>query len=69
MSYLVLESFSRVHLRDSWGPGGYLEKRGMIPMPENEREFFKRMQKKYLSQNYNIFKKVGVEDTHLYDIF
>ena len=27
---------------DSWGPGGYLEERGMIPMPESEREFFKR---------------------------
>ena len=27
---------------DSWGPGGYLEERGMIPMPENEREFFKK---------------------------
>ena len=27
---------------DSWGPGGYLEARGMIPMPENEREFFKK---------------------------
>ncbi len=26
----------------SWGPGGYLEERGMIPMPENEREFFKK---------------------------
>ena len=27
---------------DSWGPEGYLEERGMIPMPENEREFFKK---------------------------
>ena len=27
---------------DTWGPGGYLEERGMIPMPENEREFFKK---------------------------
>ena len=27
---------------DSWGPGGYLEERGMIPMPENEREFFRK---------------------------
>ena len=27
---------------DSWGPGGYLEERGIIPMPENEREFFKK---------------------------
>ena len=27
---------------DAWGPGGYLEERGMIPMPENEREFFKK---------------------------
>ena len=27
---------------DSWSPGGYLEERGMIPMPENEREFFKK---------------------------
>ena len=27
---------------DSWGPGGYLEERGMIPMPESEREFFKK---------------------------
>ena len=27
---------------DSWGPGGYLEERGMIPMTENEREFFKK---------------------------
>ena len=27
---------------DSWGPGGYLEERGMIPMPKNEREFFKK---------------------------
>ena len=26
----------------TWGPGGYLEERGMIPMPENEREFFKK---------------------------
>ena len=27
---------------DAWGPGGYLEERGMIPMPESEREFFKK---------------------------
>ena len=32
-----LEEFTS---EDSWGPGGYLEERGMIPMPENEREFF-----------------------------
>ena len=34
-----LEEFTS---EDSWGPGGYLEERGMIPMPENEREFFKK---------------------------
>ena len=34
-----LEEFTS---EDSWGPGGYLEERGMIPMPESEREFFKR---------------------------
>ena len=27
---------------DAWGPDGYLEERGIIPMPENEREFFKK---------------------------
>ena len=34
-----LEEFTS---EDSWGPGGYLEERGMIPMPEKEREFFKK---------------------------
>ena len=34
-----LEEFTS---EDSWGPGGYLEERGMIPMPENERDFFKK---------------------------
>ena len=34
-----LEEFTS---EDSWGPGGYLEERGMIPMPESEREFFKK---------------------------
>ena len=39
-------------------------------MPENEREFFKKNAEEIiLSQNYNIYKKVGVKDTHLYDIF
>ena len=33
---------------DSWGPGGYLEERGMIPMPENEREFFKKNAKEII---------------------
>ena len=27
---------------DTWGPDGYLEERGMIPMLESEREFFKK---------------------------
>ena len=27
---------------DTWGPDGYLEERGMIPMPESERELFKK---------------------------
>ena len=26
---------------DTWGPGGYLEERGMIPMPDEERAKFK----------------------------
>ena len=34
-----LEEFTS---EDTWGPDGYLEERGMIPMPENEREFFKK---------------------------
>ena len=25
---------------DTWGPGGYLEERGMIPMPDEERAKF-----------------------------
>ena len=39
-------------------------------MPENEREFFKKNAEEIipLTKLY-IFKKVGVEDTHLYDIF
>lgn len=27
---------------DTWGPDGYLEERGIIPMPESERELFKK---------------------------
>ena len=27
---------------DSWAPGGYLEERGLIPMPESERAQFKK---------------------------
>jgi len=27
---------------DSWGPDGYLEERGLIPMPEDERDKFKK---------------------------
>jgi phosphate transport system substrate-binding protein len=34
-----LEEFTS---EDTWGPDGYLEERGMIPMPENERKFFKK---------------------------
>ena len=25
---------------DTWGPGGYLEERGLIPMPDVERQKF-----------------------------
>ena len=25
---------------DAWGPGGYLEERGLIPMPDIERQKF-----------------------------
>ena len=31
---------------DSWGPGGYLEERGMIPCQKMKESFSKRMQKK-----------------------
>ena len=37
----IREFLAEYTSEDSWGPGGYLEERGMIPMPENEREFFK----------------------------
>ena len=38
----IREFLEEYTYEDSWGPGGYLEERGMIPMPENEREFFKK---------------------------
>ena len=38
----IREFLAEYTSEDSWGPGGYLEERGMIPMPESEREFFKR---------------------------
>ena len=38
----IREFLAECTSEDSWGPGGYLEERGMIPMQENEREFFKR---------------------------
>ena len=38
----IREFLAECTSEDSWGPGGYLEERGMIPMPENEREFFKK---------------------------
>ena len=38
----IREFLAEYTSEDSWGPGGYLEERGMIPMQENEREFFKR---------------------------
>ena len=39
----IREFLAEYTSEDSWGPGGYLEERGMIPMPENEREFFKKI--------------------------
>ena len=38
----IREFLAEYTSEDSWGPGGYLEERGMIPMPKNEREFFKK---------------------------
>ena len=38
----IREFLAEYTSEDSWGPGGYLEERGMIPMPENEREIFKK---------------------------
>ena len=38
----IREFLAEYTSEDSWGPGGYLEERGMIPMPESEREFFKK---------------------------
>ena len=38
----IREFLAEYTSEDSWGPGGYLEERGMIPMPENERSFFKK---------------------------
>ena len=38
----IREFLAEYTSEDSWGPGGYLEERGMIPMPENEREFFRK---------------------------
>ena len=38
----IREFLAEYTSEDTWGPGGYLEERGMIPMPENEREFFKK---------------------------
>ena len=38
----IREFLAEYTSEDSWGPGGYLEERVMIPMPENEREFFKK---------------------------
>ena len=32
----IREFLAEYTSEDSWGPGGYLEERGMIPMPENE---------------------------------
>ena len=40
-----LEEFTS---EDAWGPEGYLEERGMIPMPENERDFFKKSAEKII---------------------
>ena len=34
---------------DTWGPDGYLEERGMIPMPESERELFKKNAQEIIS--------------------
>ena len=28
---------------DTWGPGGYLEERGMIPMPDEEEQSLEQM--------------------------
>ena len=38
----IREFLAEYTSEDTWGPGGYLEERGMIPMPENERECFKK---------------------------
>ena len=38
----IREFLAEYTSEDSWGPGGYLEERGMIPMPKNERKFFKK---------------------------
>ena len=38
----IREFLAEYTSEDSWGPGGYLEERGMIPMPEIEREFFRK---------------------------
>ena len=38
----IREFLAEYTAEDSWGPGGYLEERGMIPMPEIEREFFRK---------------------------
>ena len=38
----IREFLAEYTSEDSWGPGGDLDERGMIPMPENEREFFKK---------------------------
>ena len=38
----IREFLAEYTSEDSWGPGGYLEERGMIPMLENERELFKK---------------------------
>ena len=38
----ISEFLAEFTSEDTWGPDGYLEERGMIPMPENEREFFKK---------------------------
>ena len=44
----IREFLAEYTSEDSWGPGGYLEERGMIPMPENEREFFKKNAEKII---------------------
>ena len=48
----IREFLAEYTSEDSWGPGGYLEERGMIPMPENEREFFKKNAEEIIPVSY-----------------